>query len=156
VTEAQSSSVVTALLAAYPDATLEPESFELYVRQLSRLEDFPRAQRTVQQLIEESPRFPSIAEIRGVYRRLRAFDGDPGRELERGTEEMPEEVRAWVEAIGRDVDEEAPLPSDLASAGEGKCDDCRKESAMRYVYGSRACCLRCTRSRLRAAAKVGA
>ena len=156
MTESQARSIVTALLAAYPLATLEPESFELYVTQLGRLEDFGRGQRVVQQIIDESPAFPSIAEFRGVYRRLRAFEGDPGRELEPALEEMPEEVKQWIESIGRDVDAETPLPHDLVPVGAGQCHDCRRNVELRYIYGARNLCLHCTRGRLTARAKLEA
>jgi hypothetical protein len=59
--------LVTTLIAAFPQATLEPASAELYVAAIAELENADIAAESVKMLVKHSRTFPSIAEVRDQY-----------------------------------------------------------------------------------------
>jgi hypothetical protein len=67
MTEDDARSIVAVLNAAYPKAALEPETVDLYTAQFARLGSVSAATETIQQLIDSSSEFPTLAEFRKLY-----------------------------------------------------------------------------------------
>lgn len=99
----QAEILLARLVAAYPRERLEEANIELYAERLERLRDFETAYRAVDLLIDGSPRFPTVAEIRTAYKRERrdqpALPLPPMTEAER--QENLRMAREMARRVGR-------------------------------------------------------
>lgn len=69
MTAQEAASIIAILSAAYPWIEVREDTAAVYVEALAPLR-YDVARRAAGTLIETSSRFPSVSEIRGVYRRL--------------------------------------------------------------------------------------
>lgn len=152
--------IVAVLAAAYPSATLEPETVALYVAQFSRLESLDAAKATVQTLLDGSKHMPTLAEFRETYnlhRRREREELARAPALAEPGAPMPEEVRRLIARIGRSPDGGTAAVEErtatLETVKPGRCDDCGQDSvyAERRRLGRFTLCQSCAGSRLRVA-----
>jgi hypothetical protein len=162
VTRDEAVQLLRLLRAAFPTTRIEPDTSELWLAELRRL-DPSLGEEAVRSLIAGSRFWPTIAElneqleIARVRRRPaeehRAWEERvAAREREAKVPLPPlREIPAAQELIRRFVDE--PAPAGLDDAEPGGCDECGT-AGDRYRVGRFALCGRCAQRRQRATAKA--
>lgn len=106
MTREQAAQLVAVLLAAHPTSRIPAETVRLYQLRLSELLDYDVALDAVGDVIDGSPYFPKVAEIKQAYRaRLRLQE--PEEKLPSPTPEerkrMLAEMRRYQSQIGRPI-----------------------------------------------------
>jgi hypothetical protein len=161
VTPAEAAALLRLLRAAYPDAKrrVGQDTTDLWLEALRRL-DPALGETAVRSLISSARRWPSLAELEEQVEVARRQAAQARRDRERqqaeqAAEQLPRppleaipEVQAlldgWSESFG------------LTATEDGRCDQCGRQAARRFLLGRVALCRDCTRSRKAGAIVAGA
>lgn len=94
------------LAAAFPAANPTEATLAVYVEQLNHLHQ-PTVIQAIDDLISHARKFPTVAEIRDVYKSLRSRDVPEAEALPVGRSPMPDEVREQIRKLNETFSERA-------------------------------------------------
>lgn len=102
MTVEEATRTVAILTAAFPDATIEPTTFRLWVESLVPLQHAAQAEQAARLIANTGRKFPLIVEFKETYRaKVDQMPKVPELEpVTSGKRQIPDEVREWMRGRG--------------------------------------------------------